>query len=397
MTHIIAAGRVFLRPFEAADAETYRRWRADAEPMALAGWHELAPLSLAQVEKSIAGLGDGQGKDGYAFLICLVEGERPIGEVLLMDIDRVNGSAEVGIFIGEPDEWGKGYGTDAVRALVDSGSPSCASSGSGWKWEPRTRAPSARTRRLASPRRPHSDTIAGRAGDTPMASHVDPPRRVAEPPLLTERALNRALLARQLLLERASLRIPEALSRLGGIQNQYAPNAYIRLWSCLAALHRDDLTRAYEDASVVQGTLMRGTIHTVAQGDYRLFLGAVAPTQREWAARATKAPATLEPSAAVTRVRAELAAGPMKRPALIALLRDEHPAVRYSIDTDLAILRVPPSGTWERRRADLCALADDVIGPGEEVPEPSRFPRSSSATWRPSARHRSRTSRRSWG
>ena len=89
--------------------------------MALAGWHERAPLSLAQVEKRIAGLADGQGKDGYAFLICLVEGERPIGEVMLMDIDRVNGSAEVGIFIGEPDEWGKGYGTDAVRALVDFG------------------------------------------------------------------------------------------------------------------------------------------------------------------------------------------------------------------------------------------------------------------------------------
>ena len=192
---------------------------------------------------------------------------------------------------------------------------------------------------------------------------------MAEPPRLTERALNRALLARQLLLERAPLSVPEALSRLGGIQNQYAPNAYIRLWSCLAAFDRDDLTLAYEDASVVQGTLMRGTIHTVARSDYRLFLGAVAGTQREWAARATKAPATLERSAAVARIRAALARGPMKRPALIALLRDEHPAVRYSIDTDLAILRVPPSGTWERRRADLCALADDVIGPGEEVPE----------------------------
>jgi Winged helix DNA-binding domain len=43
--------------------------------------------------------------------------------------------------------------------------------------------------------------------------------------------------------------------------------------------------------------------------------------------------------------------------------------VRQSIDTDLAILRVPSSGTWERRRADLCALADDVIGPADAVPE----------------------------
>ena len=129
-----------------------------------------------------------------------------------------------------------------------------------------------------------------------------------------------------------------------GIQNQYAPNAYIRLWSCLEGFRRDDLTRAYEDASVVQGTLMRGTIHTVARTDYRLFLGAVARTQREWAGRATKAPANLEPSAALARVRADLAGGPMKRPALVALLADEHPAVRFSIDTDLGDPAGPPIG-----------------------------------------------------
>jgi hypothetical protein len=185
------------------------------------------------------------------------------------------------------------------------------------------------------------------------------------PPVLTERRLNRALLARQLLLERSVSSIPEALGRIGGIQNQYAPNAYLRLWSCLADFERDDLTRAYEDASVVQGTLMRGTIHAVARDDYRIFLGAVAGAQRAWSARATKAPADLDRSAGLERVRGALADGPMKRPALLQLLRDEHPAVRFSIDTDLGILRVPPSGTWERRRADLCALADDVIGPGE--------------------------------
>jgi RimJ/RimL family protein N-acetyltransferase len=118
---MIAAGRIFLRPFEAADAETYRRWRADAVPMELAGWHERAPLSLAQVEHRIARLTEEQGKESYTFVICLVEDERPIGEVALTGIDRVNGSAEVGIFIGEPAEWDKGYGTDAVRAIVDFG------------------------------------------------------------------------------------------------------------------------------------------------------------------------------------------------------------------------------------------------------------------------------------
>jgi RimJ/RimL family protein N-acetyltransferase len=121
VTHIIASGRVYLRPFEAADAETYRRWRADAAPMALTGFEERAPLSLAQVERRIAGLADEQGKDSYTFAICLVADDRPIGEVMLFGIDHLNGSAEVGIFIGEVDEWGKGYGTDAVRAIVDFG------------------------------------------------------------------------------------------------------------------------------------------------------------------------------------------------------------------------------------------------------------------------------------
>jgi hypothetical protein len=188
------------------------------------------------------------------------------------------------------------------------------------------------------------------------------------------RALNRSLLGRQLLLKRARLTIPQALSRLVGIQNQYAPNAYLRLWSCLTEFRRDDLTRAYEEATVVQGTLMRGTIHAVAREDYRLFLGAIARTQHEWSERVTKAPPSLDSSAALARVRTALAAGPMKRPDLVALLAGEHQAVRQSIDTDLAILRVPPSGTWDRRRADLCALADEVIHPGGEVSEGTALP-----------------------
>jgi RimJ/RimL family protein N-acetyltransferase len=121
VSHIIQSGRVFLRPFEATDAELYRRWRADARPMALAGWPDRAPMSLAQVEARIDRLGKEQGGEFITFLICLLTDDRPIGEVLLGHIDRMNGSAELGIFIGEPEEWGKGYGTDAVNALVDFG------------------------------------------------------------------------------------------------------------------------------------------------------------------------------------------------------------------------------------------------------------------------------------
>ena len=180
-------------------------------------------------------------------------------------------------------------------------------------------------------------------------------------PILTQRALNRALLARQLLLERASLAIHDALQRIGGIQNQYAPNAYLRLWSCLTGFRRDDLTRAYESGSVVQGTLMRGTIHTVSAADYHPMLAGIAPSQRAWADRLTRAPAGTDVRPEVERVRVALRGTTMRRPQLMALLADAHQTVRQSIDTDAEILRVPPSGTWERRRADVCALADDVI------------------------------------
>lgn len=121
MTHIIASGRVFLRPFEPSDAELYRRWRADSDPMSLAGWHHRAPMSLAEVEQRISKFVKEPSDEFVTFLICLVEDDRPIGEAMLGGIDRRNGSAELGIFIGETGEWGKGYGTDAVNAIVDFG------------------------------------------------------------------------------------------------------------------------------------------------------------------------------------------------------------------------------------------------------------------------------------
>ena len=101
-------------------------------------------------------------------------------------------------------------------------------------------------------------------------------------PTLTQRDLNRALLARQLLLERAKTPIPKALERIGGIQAQYAPSMYVGLWSRLDGFERDQLTRALERGSVVQGTLMRATIHLVSRADYWPFAAGIREDQREW-------------------------------------------------------------------------------------------------------------------
>lgn len=67
--------------------------------------------------------------------------------------------------------------------------------------------------------------------------------------VLTARELNRALVARQLLLERSSLSIPRLLEQIGGIQAQYAPSSYVRLWTNMRRFEMADLDRLLEQAA----------------------------------------------------------------------------------------------------------------------------------------------------
>jgi Winged helix DNA-binding domain len=175
---------------------------------------------------------------------------------------------------------------------------------------------------------------------------------------LTQRELNRALLARQLLLERARLPIPRAVERMGGIQNQYAPNAYIRLHSCLEGFRRDDLTRALERRSVVNATLMRGTIHIVSKPDFWPLAVAIRGPRREWWMRVHRSKTSeLESSAAA--LRALLAGGPRKYDELAKIAGKGWDVVGLWPE----LVRVPPSGTWEQRRAHLFHLAEAWVGP----------------------------------
>jgi hypothetical protein len=129
---------------------------------------------------------------------------------------------------------------------------------------------------------------------------------------VTELELNRGLLARQLLLERVRLPIPRVLERIGGIQNQYAPNAYIRLASCLEGFRRDDLTRALERRTVVQGTLMRSTIHLVSSREYWLFAEGIRRARQAWWLRVQKRNER-DIEARASRLREALADGPLTR------------------------------------------------------------------------------------
>src|SRR5215831_14399101 len=100
--------------------------------------------------------------------------------------------------------------------------------------------------------------------------------------VLRTRDLNRALLARQFLLERSAIPPSQALERLAGLQTQYAPSAYIGLWSRLQDFRRGALTEELEQRRAIQATLMRGTIHTVSAEDFPLFSAGLRDGRREW-------------------------------------------------------------------------------------------------------------------
>ena len=190
------------------------------------------------------------------------------------------------------------------------------------------------------------------------------------PRTLSQRELNRALLARQLLLGRASVALPRALEHVGGIQAQYAPSMYIGLWSRVHGLARETLTRALERRSVVQGTLMRATIHLVSARDYWPFAVAIERPRREWWTRVQRdVPPPRAMAATARRLRAALADGPLRRAEIEELLgRDRARGVGMWVH----LVRVPPSGTWERRRADLYGDAEDWLGPPDVTPDQAR-------------------------
>ncbi|MFL5581674.1 MAG: winged helix DNA-binding domain-containing protein [Gemmatimonadaceae bacterium] len=103
------------------------------------------------------------------------------------------------------------------------------------------------------------------------------PKATAAAPVLSARALNRATLARQMLLERSDRDALAAVERLAGLQAQLPRPPYVGLWSRLAGFEREHLTRLALDRRVARGTLMRATLHLVSAADYGWMRATVQP------------------------------------------------------------------------------------------------------------------------
>jgi hypothetical protein len=121
---------------------------------------------------------------------------------------------------------------------------------------------------------------------------------------------------------------------------------------------------------VIQATLMRSTIHMVSARDYRLFAAGTRRGRREWWERVRRGDLEgVDMTAAATRVRNLLAERPRRHREMVDLLAAEGfpPVAWQSAGQWLDLVRVPPSGTWTRRRADMYALADEWLAPAAQV------------------------------
>ena len=188
--------------------------------------------------------------------------------------------------------------------------------------------------------------------------------------VLSQRQLNRALLDRQHLLDRTTRPLERVLEDVGGLQTQYAPAGYIGLWSRMAGFERPMLTAALEERRAIQATLMRATIHMVSAADYWPIEIAVRGPRRDWWLRVARSQIQgIDVDALTLAILEELGGGPARQKDLVDRLRERGFPITYTSIYLLAdVVRVPPSGTWDRRRADLYGLAEEWLPKPEPPP-----------------------------
>jgi hypothetical protein len=189
----------------------------------------------------------------------------------------------------------------------------------------------------------------------------------AEP--IGARALNRATLARQMLLERAELSAREALARLVGMQAQEPLDPYVGLWSRVRGFRPQALARLLTGREAVRIVLMRGTIHLVTADDCLELRPPVQPIlDRELTVHGQYGDelATVDPEP-VLRVARPFLAEPRTIPQLRAELARNFPdrtpgALAYLCRNHIPLVQVPPRGVWGMARQVTLADAEAWLG-----------------------------------
>lgn len=177
---------------------------------------------------------------------------------------------------------------------------------------------------------------------------------------LTLRELNRATLARQLLLRRHRVSVTKAIERTAGLQAQWPPSPYLGLWSRIEGFRADDLMRAIVRRHVVKATLMRRTLHLVTAHDYLAYGGIFRVSMiRELERQRALLGDDVDFESAGERLAALAAERPRRRPELLALLglpslrlQERSPwLVWYGLAAQAGLVNGPESSVWRSHTA----------------------------------------------
>ena len=191
---------------------------------------------------------------------------------------------------------------------------------------------------------------------------------------LDRRALNRALLARQWLLEPQHATAHQAIEQLVGLQAQDVKAPYFQLWARLADFAPQELSTLLEERAAVRIVLMRGTIHLVSASDALLLR----PLVHDLIGRATDANwavASVDRDALAAAGRALVEDEPRTFAQLGALLAERWPeadpqALAQQIRARVPLVQVPPRGLWGRSGAAAHTSIEQWLD-GVPAPDPS--------------------------
>ncbi|WP_228558476.1 winged helix DNA-binding domain-containing protein [Myxococcus sp. AB056] len=205
----------------------------------------------------------------------------------------------------------------------------------------------------------------GRAPPVRAASR----RRRLPAQVLGQRALNRALLQRQWLLQRSQAGVMEALEHLVGLQAQATHPPYGALWTRLNGFQQEALTRLVTERQVVRAGMMRGTLHLVTARDCLALRPVLQPALDRGLKHSSHAKqlAGVEVQALVAEGRALLEARPSPRGELGQRLQAKWPghdasALSQGFSCLEPLVTVPPSGTWGHGERMVYATAESWLG-----------------------------------
>lgn len=107
--------KTVIRKIQSSDISLMVKWKNDSEIADLVRGTPINTTYEIESRRYYAGIDD---RDTARFIIETIEG-KPIGFLTLGEIDRENHKAELGMFIGEKEYWGQGYGTDCLRTMLN--------------------------------------------------------------------------------------------------------------------------------------------------------------------------------------------------------------------------------------------------------------------------------------